>query len=74
MKVQCCKCKRFRVDGAWSAPAESLVRHGSVSHTYCPACADECFIELFSAQASRSTPREATVLRECMGNWRAASA
>ena len=66
MTVQCCKCKRFREDGHWSAPAAALLQ-GEVSHTYCPACADECFIELFSAQASRSTARDARFLRECMG-------
>ncbi|NUM55282.1 MAG: hypothetical protein HUU46_16675 [Candidatus Hydrogenedentes bacterium] len=66
MTVQCCKCKRFRVDGQWSAPAASL-HQGDVSHTYCPVCADETFIELFSAQASRSTAHEALCLREFLG-------
>lgn len=66
MNVQCCKCKRFRVDGKWTAPA-SAIQLSDVSHTYCPVCADECFIELFSAQASRTTTRGAQFLRECMG-------
>lgn len=66
MTVQCCKCKRFRVDDRWSAPAASL-QQDEVSHTYCPACADECFIELFSAQASHATAHEALYLREFLG-------
>lgn len=65
MTVQCCKCKRLREDGGWSASTAIPVR-GGVSHTYCPSCADECFIELFSAQASRSTAHEAQYLRECI--------
>lgn len=36
MTVQCCQCRRYRVNGAWRAldPAPS----GPTSHTYCPAC------------------------------------
>jgi len=65
MTVQCCKCKRFRERGQWSAPAPALLQD-NVSHTYCPVCADETFIELFSTQASKSTTREAVFLRECL--------
>ncbi|MCC6154504.1 MAG: hypothetical protein IT367_12130 [Candidatus Hydrogenedentes bacterium] len=63
MTVQCCKCKRLRADGQWSAPAPALLQ-GEVSHTYCPVCADHTYIELFSAQASKSTAREALFLRD----------
>jgi hypothetical protein len=68
MTVQCCKCKRCREDGQWSAPAPELLQ-GNVSHTYCPVCADECYIELFSAQASRSTAHEAIFLRDLLGKF-----
>ncbi|MCC6795372.1 MAG: hypothetical protein IT366_09660 [Candidatus Hydrogenedentes bacterium] len=63
MTVQCCKCKRLRALDQWSAPLPALLQ-GDVSHTYCPDCADHTYIELFSAQASKSTEREALFLRD----------
>jgi sRNA-binding protein len=36
MTVQCCVCKKERVDGAWRPACE--VEHRQVSHTYCPTC------------------------------------
>ncbi|HRI88015.1 MAG TPA: hypothetical protein PLJ47_13900 [Candidatus Hydrogenedentes bacterium] len=66
MTVQCCKCKRIRFEAQWSAPAATLLQ-GNVSHTYCPACADECHIELFSTQASRATAVHAQQLLQQLG-------
>ena len=70
MTVQCCKCKRVRESGQWSAPLPTLLQ-GNVSHTYCPACADECYIELFSAQASQVTALEVLQLKECLVRYSA---
>jgi hypothetical protein len=53
MTVQCCKCKRVHQDGCWLA--EQPPNDVPVTHSYCPICEDECYIELFCAQASRST-------------------
>ncbi|HNR31237.1 MAG TPA: hypothetical protein PKI11_10135 [Candidatus Hydrogenedentes bacterium] len=36
MTVQCCVCKKTKVNGEWRlAPP---VRDARISHTYCPAC------------------------------------
>lgn len=53
MTVQCCKCKKVHREGCWIAGRPEPAAH--VTHSYCPICEDECYIELFSAQASRST-------------------
>ena len=52
MTVQCCKCKRVRAGGVWMRIPTP--QPGPVSHSYCPVCEEECYIELFSHQASRS--------------------
>jgi len=53
MTVQCCKCKKVHRNGCWIA--ERPMPDACVTHSYCPICEDECYIELFCAQASRST-------------------
>ncbi len=46
MTVQCCVCKRERIDGAWRPKAEeSPVK---TSHTYCPACLAKVRAEILS--------------------------
>lgn len=35
MTVQCCKCKRVRIDNRWAA---ATGKEAVVSHSYCPAC------------------------------------
>lgn len=60
MTVQCCKCKRVRVAGRWGA--HSCHAAEIVSHTYCPTCADEFRIELFSTVASEAQPHSALAL------------
>lgn len=56
MTIQCCKCKRIRIDGQWFAPVDPPGT--DVSHTYCPTCAEIFLVEAFSAFASYS-PRHA---------------
>ncbi len=36
MTVQCCVCKKERIDGAWR-PAGNTNAY-EVTHTYCPVC------------------------------------
>ena len=35
MTVQCCVCRKYRVDDNWKKNAKV---DGNVSHTYCPIC------------------------------------
>lgn len=44
----CCVCKRIRYNGEWTDV--KYVSGGSVTHTYCPPCAEEAMAEI--AQAS----------------------
>jgi len=44
MTIQCCKCRRIREKGEWNRPPARLA--GDISHTYCPACYDECLAEI----------------------------
>jgi len=43
MDVQCCVCKKIRVEGRW---VESDAAPREVSHGYCPVCADDAFREV----------------------------
>ncbi|MBX7256514.1 MAG: hypothetical protein K1Y02_09150 [Candidatus Hydrogenedentes bacterium] len=52
MTVQCCKCKKVRIGRLWVEPSREVT--GAVSHSYCPECAEACFIEIFSLQASKA--------------------
>jgi hypothetical protein len=55
MTIQCCDCKRLRVDGTWTAPSPDFA--GPVSHSYCPACAEAFLVGTFAETASRSKVR-----------------
>ena len=52
MTVQCCKCKKVRIGRLWVEPSREV--DGTVSHSYCPECAEACYIEIFSLQASKA--------------------
>lgn len=36
MTIQCCVCKKVKVEESWTSNATE--RAGDVSHTYCPVC------------------------------------
>lgn len=57
MTVQCCKCKRIRVNGRW-LPAASAAGC-AVSHSYCPECLFEANVEMFNERASATGLRHA---------------
>ena len=46
MEVQCCVCKRIRVDGLWVQRDQTLPHTKETSHGYCPSCADDAFREV----------------------------
>ena len=45
MDVQCCVCRRVRIEGNWRSEGGRRPR-GRYSHTYCPRCYDEVAVEL----------------------------
>lgn len=46
MVVQCCVCKKIRIDGVWMLTESNAARFDEVSHGYCPSCADDAFREV----------------------------
>jgi hypothetical protein len=46
MTVQCCKCKRVRVENEWTRPLSAPP--DAVSHTYCPVCFEEARTEMLA--------------------------
>lgn len=64
MKVQCCKCKRMKVDGRWDFPKRHI--HEAISHGYCPECAYATKLEFFSERASHATFHRAKQLCELL--------
>ncbi len=65
MTVQCCKCKKVHRNGEWVK--ERPDSDARVTHSYCPICEDECYIELFCAQASRATRSNARDVSRVVG-------
>lgn len=45
MVVQCCICKRIRVDGRYRLPWPGEL-DGEIAETYCPRCAQERLEEI----------------------------
>jgi hypothetical protein len=64
MKVQCCKCKRMKIDGRWRFASVHI--HGPISHGYCPDCADSTRLEHFCEQASRATKSRANQVHKLL--------
>ncbi len=64
MKVQCCKCKRMKLNGRWVFAKHHI--HESISHGYCPKCADATKLEFFSERASQTTFHRAGQLQELL--------
>lgn len=46
MVVQCCVCKKVRMEGVWRAADPTSQRPDEMSHGYCPSCADDAFREV----------------------------
>lgn len=45
MVIQCCVCKKVRVQGYWrDVPLQHI--EDQVSHGYCPRCAEAAFAEI----------------------------
>ncbi|MBX7258849.1 MAG: hypothetical protein K1Y02_20975 [Candidatus Hydrogenedentes bacterium] len=54
MKVQCCVCHKTRIGGVWVATATTPATDESISHGYCPPCAEAAFAELRAASKQGS--------------------
>lgn len=46
MEIQCCSCKKVRVEGEWVAHDSDSLKDTEISHGYCPSCADDAFREV----------------------------
>lgn len=41
MIVQCCQCRKVKQGERWKEPSShTLLQEQTVTHTYCPACAE----------------------------------
>ncbi|MBP8129418.1 MAG: hypothetical protein KA184_07530 [Candidatus Hydrogenedentes bacterium] len=58
MTIQCCVCKKTKVDGEWRVTPP--VTGPDISHTYCPACLVECAARL-AAERAAGKDRRATI-------------
>lgn len=56
MVIQCCVCKKVRVNGHWREVPTQRIKD-LVSHGYCPRCAEEAFAEIRQMRAD--TPLQA---------------
>lgn len=45
MVVQCCVCKKIRLNSEWVKPSKEQLYNEKISHTYCPACAHKALTE-----------------------------
>lgn len=63
MTIQCCQCRKVRVEDRWVAPDPPIVRDEHVSHGYCPDCAATAMNEFarFRANRAASSPRPAAL-------------
>ena len=46
MEVQCCVCKKIRNGDRWVSVQKKDLPSRSISHGYCPKCADAAFAEI----------------------------
>ncbi|GMW00052.1 MAG: hypothetical protein AMXMBFR84_11900 [Candidatus Hydrogenedentota bacterium] len=46
MIVQCCDCKRIRLNGNWKRFHVPVPSTTLVSHSYCPECLDKALLEI----------------------------
>lgn len=47
MTVQCCVCRKYRVDNRWK---KTVAVDGNISHTYCPVCKKKAMSAIVSAR------------------------
>ena len=63
MTVQCCKCKKVRVDDEWVRPGGAP--DANTSHTYCPVCFEMTISELRAEAADLASDRPCLVASRC---------
>ena len=54
MTVQCCRCSKVRMEGAWVSL--STGPSDSVSHTYCPVCLEDFVRQFRAEQTGKDVP------------------
>lgn len=64
MFVQCCICKRIRVDGEYRLPWPGELG-SEIAETYCPRCAQETLRRIQAGELARLAERRA-IRREAM--------
>ncbi|MBN2712093.1 MAG: hypothetical protein JXR97_06605 [Planctomycetes bacterium] len=65
MFVQCCVCKRIRVDGEYRLPWPGELTN-EVAETYCPRCARETLQRIRSGEFAEMAERRAEERRRAM--------
>ena len=58
MFVQCCVCKRIRVDGKYRLPWPGELS-GEIAETYCPRCAEETLTRIQAGEFAELAERRA---------------
>lgn len=60
MIVQCCVCKKIRIDQSWRMPRGHFLPSEHISHGYCPECASQAYAKL-RQEADHISKRRASV-------------
>lgn len=46
LRVECCVCRKVRIDSLWVREDPDSSRQKDTSHTYCPSCLDGFYKEI----------------------------
>ena len=57
MIIQCCMCDRVRKNDKWTALRAPMKDKYSVSHGYCPECAEKAFAKIREMGIEKETTR-----------------
>jgi len=63
MFVQCCVCKRIRVDGKYRLPWPGELS-GEIAETYCPRCAEDTLKRIQSGEFAQMAERRTAKRRQ----------
>jgi len=54
MIIQCCQCKKVKQGETWKEPPpQFFLQDKLVSHTYCPACAEQVLHQIRLCESSQ---------------------
>ena len=57
MLIQCCVCKRFREGSRWRDKEIPKRKRVTISHSYCPVCAQKLLLEMETRRSRRTSHR-----------------